>query len=91
MSEADQPMSATPSARRPEFFEEPTRLERLICAQFRRGIPIPLNPKEHQAMLAMSLEQRCDYVAKVVVIAARHVDKHIQATKDMAIKDASGG
>ena len=57
--------------------DEPTRLERLIAAQFRRGIPVPLTPVEQQSMLAMTLEQRCDYIARVVVTTARAAERHI--------------
>jgi hypothetical protein len=65
---------------RQDYFEEPTRLERLICAQFRRGVAVPLAPQEHARMMAMSLEQRCDYIAKIVVWTARDVIKHIKST-----------
>jgi hypothetical protein len=60
--------------------DEPTRLERLIAAQFRRGLPVPLTPVEQQRLLGMSLEQRCDYIAKAVVWTARGIEKHILET-----------
>jgi len=60
--------------------DEPTRLERLIASQFRRGLPTPLTPKEQQQLLGMSLEQRCDYIAKVTVWTARAIEKHIRET-----------
>jgi hypothetical protein len=62
---------------RREPADEPTQLERLIAAQFRRGIPTPLTPKEQQDLMKMSLEQRCDYIAKVVVWTAKKTQKHI--------------
>lgn len=61
--------------------DEPTRVERLIAAQFRRGIVVPLKPKEQQDLLHMSLEQRCDYIAKICVYTARHIEKHLLATE----------
>lgn len=57
--------------------DEPTRLERLIAAQFRRGIPVPLTAKETQELGRMSLAQRCDHIAKIIVWSARSVEKHI--------------
>jgi hypothetical protein len=64
--------------------DEPTRLERIIASQFRRGIPVPLTPKEIQDQQRMSLEQRCDFIAKITVWTARGIEKHIKATQDMA-------
>lgn len=61
--------------------DEPTRLERIIAAQFRRGLPTPLTPQEQSTLLKMSLEQRCDYIAKVVVWTARGIEKHLLATE----------
>ena len=58
--------------------DEPTRLERLIVGQFRRGIPVPLTPKETGEMSKMSLAQRCDYIAKIIVWSARAVERHIR-------------
>lgn len=58
--------------------DEPTRLERLIAAQFRRGIPVPLTPKETAELGKMNLTQRCDHIAKIVVWTARGVEKHIR-------------
>lgn len=60
--------------------DEPTRLERIIASQFRRGIVIPLTPRELQAQSNMSLEQRCDYVAKIVVYTARSIERHLRET-----------
>jgi hypothetical protein len=60
--------------------DEPTRLERIIASQFRRGMPTPLTPKEQQEVLKMSLAQRCDYVAKIMVWTARAVEKHMDET-----------
>jgi hypothetical protein len=62
---------------RREPADEPTQLERLIAAQFRRGIATPLTPVEQQQLMKMSLEQRCDYIAKVVVWTAKAVQRHI--------------
>lgn len=64
-----------------EPLDEPTRLERLIASQFRRGIAVPLTPRELQEQQKMSLEQRCDYVAKIVVWTARALEKHIRETE----------
>jgi hypothetical protein len=58
--------------------DEPTRLERLIVGQFRRGIPVPLTPKETADLGKMSLAQRCDHIAKIIVWSARAVEKHIR-------------
>lgn len=58
--------------------DEPTRLERLICSQFRRGIPVPLSAKEQQEMLALNIEQRCDYIAKIAVWTSRAVEKRLR-------------
>lgn len=58
--------------------DEPTRLERLIVGQFRRGIPVPLTPKETQELGKMNLAQRCDHIAKIIVWSARAVEKHIK-------------
>lgn len=58
--------------------DEPTRLERLIVGQFRRGIPVPLTPKETGEMGKMSLAQRCDHIAKIIVWSARAVERHIR-------------
>lgn len=60
--------------------DEPTRLERLITSQYRRGLPVPLTPVEQQKLLGMNLEQRCDYIAKVTVYTARATEKHIRET-----------
>lgn len=60
--------------------DEPTRLERLIASQFRRGIAVPLTPREIQDQQRMSLEQRCDHIAKIVVWTARAIEKHIDGT-----------
>ncbi len=57
--------------------DEPTRLERLIAAQFRRGMPVPLTPAEQQKLLQMNIEQRCDYIAKVIVWTARQIEKRL--------------
>ena len=65
--------------------DEPTRLERIIASQFRRGIAVPLSPVEQQKLLQMNLEQRCDYIAKIVVWTARGIEKHIRLT-DMSNK-----
>lgn len=79
---APRPTHTQPEADAPiETADEPTRLERIIAAQFRRGIPVPLSPKQQQDMLHMSLEQRCDYIAKIVVWTARGVEKHIKASE----------
>ena len=64
----------------PIMADEPTRLERIIASQFRRGMPVPLTPQEQQKLMTMSLEQRCDYVAKVMVWTARAVEKRIVDT-----------
>lgn len=72
-----------PQKQREERWEpadEPTRLERIIASQFRRGIPVPLTPKELQDQQRMSLEQRCDFIAKLVVWTARGIEKHIKET-----------
>ena len=61
--------------------DEPTRLERIIASQFRRGIPVALTPKEQQDLLKMNLEQRCDYTAKIMVWTARATEKHIRQTE----------
>jgi hypothetical protein len=58
--------------------DEPTRLERLIAAQFRRGIPVPLTPKETAELGKMNLAQRCDHIAKIIVWSARSIEKHIR-------------
>jgi hypothetical protein len=60
--------------------DEPTRLERIIASQFRRGLPVPLTPVEQQNLLKMNLEQRCDFIAKTVVWTARGIEKHIHNT-----------
>lgn len=57
--------------------DEPTRLERIIASQFRRGMPVPLTPKEQQDLMKMNLAQRCDFIAKVMVWTARATEKHI--------------
>ena len=62
--------------------DEPTRLERIIASQFRRGMAVPLTVKEQQDLNRMSLEQRCDYVAKVMVWTARATEKHIRETEE---------
>jgi hypothetical protein len=73
------PAFTAPETREPwEPADEPTRLERIIASQFRRGLPVPLTPVEQQKMLAMNLEQRCDYIAKMVVWTARATEKHIR-------------
>jgi hypothetical protein len=64
-----------------EARDEPTRLERIIASQFRRGIPVALTPKEQQDLLKMSLEQRCDYTAKIIVWTSRGIEKHIRETE----------
>jgi hypothetical protein len=80
-SERMRPTHSVPDAESPHATaDEPTRLERIIASQFRRGIPVPLSPKQQQEMLQMSLEQRCDFIAKIVVWTARGVEKHIKAT-----------
>jgi hypothetical protein len=61
--------------------DEPTRLERIIASQFRRGIAVPLTPKEQQDQARMSLEQRCAFVAKIVVWTARAVERNIKETE----------
>lgn len=61
--------------------DEPTRLERIIASQFRRGIPVPLTPKELQDQQRMSLEQRCNFIAKIAVWTARSIEKHIKETE----------
>jgi hypothetical protein len=61
-----------------ELADEPTRLERLIVGQFRRGIPVPLTASETQAMGKMNLAQRCDHIAKIIVWSARAVERHIR-------------
>jgi len=61
--------------------DEPTRLERIIASQFRRGMPVPLSVTEQQKLNGMSLEQRCDFVAKVMVYTARATEKHIKETE----------
>jgi len=76
---APRPTHSVPGGEGPP--DEPTRLERIIASQFRRGIPVPLSPKEQQDMLRMSLEQRCDFIAKMVVWTARGVEKHIKSTE----------
>jgi hypothetical protein len=58
--------------------DEPTRLERLIVGQFRRGIPVPLTAKETGELGRMNLAQRCDYIAKIIVWSARAVEKQIR-------------
>jgi hypothetical protein len=59
-----------------------TRLERLIASQFRKGgVLIPMTPHENAKFLRSSLEQRCDFVAKVVVWTARGLEKHIKLTE----------
>jgi hypothetical protein len=58
--------------------DEPTRLERLIVGQFRRGIPVPLTPKETGELGKMNLAQRCDHIAKIIVWSARAVERHIR-------------
>lgn len=75
------PTHSTPDTREPwEPADEPTRIERLIASQFRRGLPVPLTPVEQQKLSQMSLEQRCDYIAKTVVWTARAVEKHLRDT-----------
>ena len=64
-----------------EARDEPTRLERIIASQFRRGIPVALTPKEQQDLLKMNLEQRCDYTARIIVWTSRAVEKHIRETE----------
>jgi hypothetical protein len=64
-----------------EVRDEPTMLERVIAAQFRRGIAVPLTPKELQDQQRMSLEQRCDHVAKIIVWTARAIVKRIRETE----------
>jgi hypothetical protein len=63
-----------------EPLDEPTRLERIIASQFRRGIAVPLTPAEQQRVMKLNLEQRCDYFAKVIVWTARNIEKHIHET-----------
>jgi hypothetical protein len=63
-----------------EARDEPTRLERLIASHLRRGIATPLTPTEQQGLLRMNLQQRCDYIAKVIVWTARALEKHIDET-----------
>jgi hypothetical protein len=82
------PSAFTPTHTQPDGGEgrwepadEPTRLERLICSQFRRGLPVPLTPVEQQKLMSMSLEQRCDYIAKVAVWTARQIEKRIGETE----------
>lgn len=79
------PVTITPTHTQPDGGEgrwepadEPTRLERIIASQFRRGIPVPLTPAEQQKVMTMNLEQRCDYFAKIVVWTARATEKHIR-------------
>jgi hypothetical protein len=62
--------------------DEPTRVERILASQFRRGMPVPLSAKEQQDLNRMSLEQRCDYVAKVMVWTARAAEKHLRDTEE---------
>lgn len=62
--------------------DEPTQLERIIASQFRRGIPIPLTAQEQTQLQRMSLEQRCDFMAKVVVFTARATQKWIKKTEE---------
>jgi hypothetical protein len=69
-----------------EPLDEPTRLERIIASQFRRGLPVPLTPVEQQKLMQMSLEQRCDYIAKIVVYTARATEKHIVETAKGLVK-----
>jgi hypothetical protein len=61
--------------------DEPTRLERLITAQFTRGVAVPLSPREQQDLIRMNLAQRCDHVAKLCVWTARAIEKRILETE----------
>jgi hypothetical protein len=44
-------------------------------------MPVPLSVTEQQKLNGMSLEQRCDFVAKVMVYTARATEKHIKETE----------
>jgi hypothetical protein len=65
-----------------ELRDEPTILERIIAAQFRRGIAVPLTPKENQDLMRMSIEQRCKRIADLIVWTARNIEKAIRETED---------
>jgi hypothetical protein len=81
-AEPDQENVDTPREReRWEPADEPTRIERLICAQFRRGLPVQLTPRELQDMAKMSVWDRCDYVAKIAVRTARACEYELLRTE----------
>jgi hypothetical protein len=80
--EPDQEQHDGPREReRWEPADEPTRVERILCAQFRRGLPVQLTPRELQDMAKMTVWDRCDYIAKIAVRTARAAEQELLRTE----------